>query len=93
MTQVPRYYQEGTDGTKGKVSRRKTGGLPLVEHDKAQRRAYYERNKAKIAAKSRDRYVQEKKAKLTLTKAQRLAKSKGVDGWVGPQPSFHASFR
>jgi len=49
------------------------------ERDKAQRAAYYERNKAKIAAKSRDRYIQEKKRKPALTKAQRLAKSKGVD--------------
>lgn len=49
------------------------------ERDKEQRKAYYERNRDKIAVKSRDRYVQEKKRKLTLTKAQRLAKSKGVD--------------
>jgi hypothetical protein len=79
MTQVPRYYQEGTDGTKGTVSRRKTGFLHLVENDKAQRRAYYERNKVNIALKARERYTGKKKAKLTLTKAQRLAKSKGVD--------------
>jgi hypothetical protein len=49
------------------------------ERDKAQRKAYYDRNKAIIAAKARDRYAGKKKARLTLTKAQRLAKSKGVD--------------
>jgi hypothetical protein len=49
------------------------------ERDKAQRKAYYERNKVNIALKSRERYAGKKKAKLTLTKAQRLAKSKGVD--------------
>jgi hypothetical protein len=53
--------------------------LRLPDRDREQRRAYYERNKAKIAAKSRDRYTQEKRRKLALTKAQRLAKSNGVD--------------
>ena len=49
------------------------------ERDKEQRRGYRERNRVLIAAKARERYAQEKQARLTLTPAQRVAKSKGAD--------------
>jgi hypothetical protein len=48
------------------------------EKDKEQRRAYYRRNRDKIAANSRVRYLKEKEAKLASIDAQRRAISKGV---------------
>jgi hypothetical protein len=49
------------------------------ERDKEQRRGYRERNREIIAEKARERYARDKQARLTLTPAQRMAKSKGVD--------------
>jgi len=60
------------------IPRGKRWYLPNPEKDKEQRKAYYRRNRDKIAAKSRDRYRREKEAKPASINAQRQAISKGV---------------
>ena len=60
------------------IPRWKRYRLRNPEKDKEQRAAYYRRNRDKIAAKSRIRYLKEKEAKLASINAQRRAISKGV---------------
>jgi len=63
---------------KNSVPRWKRWRLRNPEKDKEQRKAYYWRNKAKIAANSRIRYRKKKEAKPASINAQGRAKSKGV---------------
>jgi hypothetical protein len=60
------------------IPRWKRYRLRNPEKDKEQRAAYYRRNRDKIAANSRNRYLKEKEAKLASINAQRRAISKGV---------------
>jgi hypothetical protein len=60
------------------IPRWKRYRLRNPEKDKEQRAAYYRRNRDKIAANSRIRYLKEKEAKLASINAQRRAISKGV---------------
>ena len=60
------------------IPRWKRWRLRNPEKDKEQRAAYYRRNRDKIAANSRIRYLKEKEAKLASINAQRRAKSKEV---------------
>ncbi|MEI7434856.1 MAG: hypothetical protein WCJ93_11450 [Methanomicrobiales archaeon] len=60
------------------VPRWKRYRLRNPEKDREQRAAYYRRNRDKIAANSRIRYLKEKEAKRASINAQRRAISKGV---------------
>lgn len=60
------------------VPRWKRYRLRNPEKDKEQRAAYYRRNRDKIAANGRIRYLKEKEAKQASINAQRRAKSKEV---------------